>query len=116
MTYIRRIDEMGGMVCAIEASATKLDDIRRSLTEAAPVVARAISAEMDREAHVRRVAELELVYELGSIATGAAGTTTYFTKRGFRRCDLRSRRRITITNIRRRGRRMAWSMAITRNI
>lgn len=60
-----------GMVCAIDPNQKKLDEIRRHLTEAAPATARAIEAEMDREARIQRIKELELLYEVGSISAGA---------------------------------------------
>lgn len=61
-----------GMVCAIEPHRVKLEEIRKCLAEAAPDVAKAIDAEMDREARVRRLNELELLYEVSSISAGAS--------------------------------------------
>jgi len=60
-----------GMVCAIEPQPHKLDAIRMALAEAAPTAAKAIDTEVEREANIRRVKELELLYEISSLSTGA---------------------------------------------
>jgi hypothetical protein len=65
-----------GMICAIEPNSAKLDDIRRVLTEASPIAAAAVDSEVQREARDRRVKELELVYEVSSISTGASTPAT----------------------------------------
>ncbi len=64
-----------GMVCAIDSKPEKLDEIRKRLTEAAPIAAKAIEQEAEREANARRVKELELLYEISSITSGATTTT-----------------------------------------
>lgn len=61
-----------GMVCAIEQNPAKLDEIRKALTDAAPIAAAAIDAEFQRDARDRRVSELELLYEVSSISAGAS--------------------------------------------
>ncbi|HWA81896.1 MAG TPA: GAF domain-containing protein, partial [Fimbriimonadaceae bacterium] len=63
--------KMLGMVCAIEPNRHRLEEIRKQLTEAAPYAAKAIDAEIEREARIRRVKELELLYEMTSITSGA---------------------------------------------
>lgn len=82
--------KMVGMICAIEPNPVKLEEIRKALTEAAPIAARAIDAEIEREGHLRRVKELELLYEVGSLSSGAstptaiAGRITRELKQGLR--------------------------------
>jgi hypothetical protein len=60
-----------GMVCAIDAHPAKLEEIRKALNEAAPFAAEAIVAELSQAASARRLHELELLYEMTSLATGA---------------------------------------------
>lgn len=63
--------KMVGMVCAIEPNRHRLEEIRKQLTEAAPFAAKAVDVEIERDARDRRLKELELLYEMSSITSGA---------------------------------------------
>ncbi|MFI5386916.1 MAG: hypothetical protein ACHQ50_12450 [Fimbriimonadales bacterium] len=60
-----------GMVCAIEPHPMKREEIRKNLAEVAPVAATAVGTEMEREARTCRAKELELLYEISSVSSGA---------------------------------------------